>query len=383
MNTKTRHPQLGELSAKRAHRERDKDPIRAPSQWDRDRIIHSTAFRRLEYKTQVFINYEGDHYRTRLTHSLEVAQIARSLVFPFIENGGDEPLAEALALAHDLGHPPFGHEGETTLSNLHKPFNHNRQTMRVVTLLENRHPEYRGLNLSHNCLDGLLKHNYPGGELRRLDGMEFDPKAPPSLEAEMATLADDIAYNCHDLDDGLRGEKGNRFFELEEVAAEVPMVREELRYIKTLYRFGGEDGRKQLIRLLISRLVSRMIQDIRSRTTRRIADGNRLNFLRSLRSEKNAHMAAFSIELRQQLLILREFLTAKMYKSPKLQKIGELSRELLSDLFRHYRKTADSATACDYIAGMTDRFAVLTHQKYFPTKNALRLGLEKGPETKT
>ena len=366
-----RKPQLGEISSRRAYGEPDGDEIRTPFQRDRDRIIHCTAFRRLEYKTQVFVNYEGDHYRTRLTHSLEVAQIARSLVFAI---GGDEPLAEALALAHDLGHPPFGHAGEEALRGVCSQFDHNRQTLKIVTELEDRYPSHPGLNLTHACLEGLLKHNYPNDsmskEITGIEGLNFDPKSPPSLEAEMTAIADDIAYNCHDLDDGLRGDENQSFFALDDVAAAVPLVGEELRALK-----GKHSNAPNLIPLLISGLIGKMIRDLRRQTLRRIRTDSRLSFLRELKKENNAHLQAFSEPLREQLALLRGFLNQKLYKSCELARKAALSRELLTDLFHHYRQKGMPEDACDYIAGMTDRFAMQRHQKYFPKKESLRLEL--------
>lgn len=364
-----RNPQLGEISPLRAHPEPTKDEVRTPFMRDRDRIIHCAAFRRLEYKTQVFINYEGDHYRTRLTHSLEVAQIARSMVLAV---GGDEALAESLALAHDLGHPPFGHAGENALRACYRQFDHNLQTFKIVTALEDRYPHHRGLNLTHACLDGLLKHNYPNHcGYDSVAGLEFDAAAPPSVEAEMAAIADDIAYNCHDLDDGLRDFDENRhFFTLEEVAEAVPTVGEIRQRLRKQYPQYDNP-----IPLLISTLIGTLIGDIRRQTAKRIQTDSRLRFLSGLKPRKNAHMEAFSPRLRQQMELLRKFLDERLYKNRRLAKIAEFGGELVTDLFNLYKNKESDEDACNYIAGMTDRFAVLEHQKHFKEKHSLREAL--------
>lgn len=349
---------------------------RSPFQRDRDRIIHSTAFRRLQYKTQVFIYHEGDHFRTRLTHSVEVAQIARSIARQLRL---DEDLAEALALAHDLGHPPFGHAGEEALDTAMKPhggFDHNAQSLKAVTLLETRYAEFDGLNLTWETLEGLAKHN---GPLRRPPPYiaEYDRRHPlelsthASAEAQVAALADDIAYNNHDLDDGLRA----GLFTLEE-AIKLPLVGDAWREARERHpnlppdRAGSET---------IRRVINLMVNDVVTEAGRRLA-------ALAPRSADDIRAAerpviAFSAPMQDANNEIRAFLFGRMYRHWRVNRTTQKSRRVLQILFsllhgeprllppqwQERAGEAGSASAahavCDYIAGMTDRFALEEYRR--------------------
>ncbi len=359
-------------------------PTRSAFQRDRDRIIHSTAFRRLKHKTQVFVYHEGDHYRTRLTHSIEVAQIARTIARAL---GLNEDLAEAVALAHDLGHPPFGHAGEEALDQAMAGcggFDHNEQTFRVLTLLERRYAEFDGLNLTWECLEGVAKHNGP------LSGPGNDP-APatiarysaecadlelsgwPGAEAQVAALADDVAYNNHDIDDGLRA----GLFAVEELA-EVPLVGPVFEEVRQRYP-GLESGR--LIHESIRRLIDRMVSDLIDETRRRAEDARPSSpaEVRGL----GRPLVAFSQSMRRNDAALKEFLFRRMYRHDKVIRMTDRARRVVRDLFELYvgqperlpgewRALAEGAGSPptarlvgDYIAGMTDRFALDEHERLF------------------
>jgi dGTPase len=355
-------------------------------QRDRDRIIHCAAFRRLKYKTQVFVFHEGDYYRTRLTHSLEVAQIARSIARTL---GLDEDLAEALALAHDLGHTPFGHAGEDALNDAMAPFggfDHNEQTFRVLTLLERRYAEFDGLNLSWETLEGTVKHNGPliGGEGAGKEAvtatiagfseawdLELDGHA--GVEAQVAALADDIAYANHDVDDGLRA----GLFGIEDLE-DVPLAGPLFREVRGIYP-GVEQGR--LVYESIRRMIDRMVNDLLAETRRRLAEAAPANAdaVRRL----GAPVVAFSEEMRKNERALKAFLFERMYRHYRVNRMTSKVRRVVRDLFDHYlaepqclpqewrdeagppgsRETA--RLVADYIAGMTDRFALDEHRKAF------------------
>ena len=354
-------------------------------QRDRDRIIHSAAFRRLEYKTQVFVNHEGDFFRTRLTHSLEVAQIARSVCRSLRLN---EDLAEALALAHDLGHPPFGHAGEDALSEMMAPFggfDHNVQSLRVVTVLEHRYAEFDGLNLTWETLEGVVKHNGPIiGKLARrplstgsaaayakYDHLDLDTF--PGAEAQVAALADDIAYNNHDIDDGLRA----GLFSIDDLQ-EVPLVGPVFAAVRQSYP-GIEDSR--LIHESVRRLIGLMVHDLLAETRRRIEalDPGTADDVR----RAGAPVVAFSEQMQGNDRALKAFLVDNMYRHYQLNRMTSKARRLVRDLFRlllaepeclptDWRRRAGGAgtaetarTVADYIAGMTDRFAQDEHRKLF------------------
>ena len=374
----------------RLHAEPD-DPLRSPFQRDRDRIIHSNAFRRLKHKTQVFVHHEGDHFRTRLTHSLEVAQIARSLARPL---GLDEDLAEALALAHDLGHPPFGHAGERALDDAlvaFDGFDHNAQSLRVVTALERRYPDFDGLNLSWETLEGLVKHNGPlldeqgraigahtGGALPFAirdfqERMDLDLHAFASLEAQAAAISDDIAYDCHDLEDGLRAGLVVPA-DLEGLAATAPILDAILREHP-----GLETTR--IIHELVRRLITVMIRDVLAETARRL-EASGVETAEDVRRAGET-LVCFSAELSGAEAALKRFLSEKVYRSETVMRPVRLAEAMIADLFDAF--TADPATmpgewgrglepsdahrtarcAADYIAGMTDRYAVSEHARLF------------------
>jgi dGTPase len=358
--------------------------MRSPFQRDRDRIIHSTAFRRLTHKTQVFVYHEGDHYRTRLTHSLEVAQIARTISRAL---GLDEDLAETLALAHDLGHTPFGHAGEDALNaemSRFGGFSHNDQTLRILTRLERRYAEFDGLNLTLESLEGIVKHNGPLrgpgierpvpptiAEYDRLQPLALDTFA--SAEAQVASLADDIAYNNHDIDDGLRA----GLFPVADLA-DVPLVGSVFHGVASRYP-GLEEPR--LIHESIRRLIDRMVGDLISETRGRLADSGvkSADEVRALTQPA----VGFSDEMRRNDRALREFLYERMYRHHRVNRMSSKARRVVHDLFalyltepeclpREWRVLAagpdDAQTArvaADYLAGMTDRFALDEHHRLF------------------
>ena len=346
---------------------------------DCDRIIHSAAFRRLKYKTQVFVFHEGDHYRTRLTHSLEVAQVARSLARAL---GLDEDLAEALALAHDLGHPPFGHAGERALDECLAGwggFDHNAQTLRVVTLIERRYPDFDGLNLSWETLEGLIKHN---GPLTERDGRPAGPYrtrglpgtlplaaashdlmlwSHASAEAQVAAVADDIAYNAHDIDDGLRAE----LFALDDLG-QVPLVEAILGEIRARYPVLDPARR---VHELIRRLIGRLIEDV-------IAESDRRFEAIGPRSSDDVRTAGrplvgFSGDMSAVDAAVKRFLSARMYRHARVsrilsglwEKVRERPEEFL-DRMTIETEGLDAATR-DFIAGMTDRYALIEHARHF------------------
>jgi dGTPase len=353
--------------------------LRSVYQRDRDRIVHSIPFRRLEYKTQVFVNFEGDHFRTRLTHSLEVAQIARTMARAL---SVDEDLAEAIALAHDLGHCAFGHAGETALDEAlagFGGFDHNLQTFRIVTRLERRYAAFDGLNLTAETLEGLVKHHGPvtGGLLgpvaeHPLAGRMALHLQPP-LEAQLAAVADDVAYTNHDLDDGLRA----RFLELDELAR-VPLAREALAEVDRRHP-GLEPPRR--VHETIRRLVDGMVRDLVEGARRRLAE-------LAPRSPDHVRVAgrplvAFSPAVAAGLAELRGFLRERVYRHYKVSRMALKARRVVRELAQGLLAEPDclpdgwrgqagppgapatAATVRDYIAGMTDRFALDEHDRLF------------------
>lgn len=357
---------------------------RTPFQRDKDRIIHSGAFRKLKYKTQVFVYHEGDYYRTRLTHSLEVAQIARSISRFF---GLDEDLAEGVALSHDLGHTPFGHAGEDAMHEAMRDyggFDHNDQALRIVTRLENRYADYDGLNLSWETLEGLVKHNGPligpGKKPLPPSIAEFQskwdlwPESWPSMEAQVAAMADDIAYNSHDLDDGLRA----RLFEIEDIRA-VPMLGRILQQIEQRY---GCLERPRLIHETIRRVMDVMVNDLFAETGKRLSD-LKPRHADEVRRAPYA-IVAYSDHMRAEERELRDFLWQHMYRHYKVNRITSKARRIVRQLFdlffaepnilptewqANIASDTDNAhkarIICDYIAGMTDRFAMEEHKRLF------------------
>ncbi|HKX10701.1 MAG TPA: deoxyguanosinetriphosphate triphosphohydrolase [Stellaceae bacterium] len=367
----------------RLHQEPE-SPTRSVFQRDRDRIIHSTAFRRLEYKTQVFVNHEGDHYRTRLTHSLEVAQIARSVSRAL---GLNEDLAEAVALAHDLGHTPFGHAGEEALDEAMRPFGgfeHNDQTLRILTKLERHYAEFDGLNLTWEALEGTVKHNGPlvGAAAKRpvppsiaayMREHDLELATWPGAEAQVAALADDIAYNNHDIDDGLRAD----LFTVADLD-QIPLVGPVFREVRQ--RYPNLEG-PRLVHESIRRLIDRMAGDLLAETRRRIADA-RLKSAADVRAV-GAATVAFSETMRANDEALKAFLFERMYRHYRVNRMSSKARRIVRELFQllhqepqclptEWRQQGDgSGTAvtarvvADYIAGMTDRFALDEHARLF------------------
>ncbi len=342
-------------------------PYRSRFQRDRDRIIHSKAFRRLEYKTQVFVNHEGDHYRTRLTHSLEVAQISRSIARMLCLN---EDLAEAIALAHDLGHPPFGHSGQDVMNELmqgHGGFEHNRQSLRIVTLLEQPYAAFPGLNVSYEVLEGISKH-FTDYDLPQ--GRGFSREGEPSLEAQLVNLADEIAYNNHDLDDGLRSHMIN----LEQLK-EVSLWQENFERVSAEIGEGHEDLK---FRATVKELINLLVTDLVEQTSKNIQERKILN-VEDVRKRGNL-LVGFSEKIKKQTVELKKFLFANLYRHYRVERMAVKADRILRDLFSTYLQNPkilppevfeksiekDSHRAiCDYVAGMTDRFALEEHEKMF------------------
>jgi len=360
-------------------REHDEPPPtdRTAYQRDRDRIIHSTAFRRLEYKTQVFLNHEGDLFRTRLTHSLEVAQIARSIARAL---GLNEDLTEALALAHDLGHTPFGHAGQDALGacmRRYAPqgggFEHNLQSLRVVTTLEERYAAFNGLNLTFEAREGILKHCSARNAQRLGEvGQRFLTGGQPSLEAQVTNLADAIAYNNHDIDDGLRA----GLIDLDELQT-VPFFGGHLDAVRRAYP--ALQGRR-LVAETIRRMISALISDLVTETARRIAQHG-VDCPDAVRAA--SPLAAFSAPVQQQLQQLQHLLLHRLYRHPDVLRNTTKAQRLLAELFDAYAadprllprayQRDDAArqprAIADYLAGMTDRYAIREHQRLFSMRD--------------
>jgi dGTPase len=371
---------------------------RSPFRRDCDRIIHSTAFRRLKHKTQVFVFDEGDHYRTRLTHTLEVAQIARALARAL---GLDEDLTEALALAHDLGHPPFGHAGERALDDCLTAFggfDHNAQTLRVVTALERRYPTFDGLNLTWETLEGLVKHNGPltdrsGAPLGRYRALGVPETIQdyvrqqdlrlwsfPSAEAQVAAFADDIAYDAHDIDDGLRAD----LFRLDDIAA-VALPGEIIAGIRAAY---PELDDARIVHEFVRRLIGLLIDDVVAETRRRLtalapaaADDVR---------GASAAVVAFSRAIAEAERLIKSFLETRMYRHARIKRVMNEAANVVRELFLRYSAHPDDMPAewsaglgalddagrtrriADFIAGMTDRYALAEHARLFDSTPELR-----------
>ena len=356
---------------------------RNPFARDRDRIIHSTAFRRLKEKTQVFVAHEGDYYRTRLTHSLEVAQIARSIARAL---GLDDDLAETIAIAHDLGHPPFGHAGEDALADCMKPyggFDHNVQTFRVVTELENRYPSFPGLNLTWETLEGIIKHNGPVRQ--KLSDPAWAPIAAydqrqdlwlstyASAEAQVAALADDIAYNNHDVDDGLQA----GVFAIEDLL-DIPLIGPALRAVRA--DWPAIDDR--MLRLeAVRRMIGDMVGDVMAETRRNAAE-LQVHSADEVRHKKQP-IVTFSRGMLEDLGELRTFLLNRMYRHYRVNRSRSAARRALLEMFALFMEEPDvlppewggpaqesgeqdrARLVCDYIAGMTDRFALEEHRRLY------------------
>jgi len=354
-----------EHSRGRAHPESE-SKTRTAFRRDRDRIIHTTAFRRLAYKTQVFVFYEGDHYRTRLTHTIEVAQLGRSLARGL---GGNEDLTEAISLAHDLGHPPFGHAGEHALNAMmqgHGGFNHNTQSYRVVTELEKRYPDFRGLNLTYETREGMIKHET---EYDKSDASDFEPDKRASLEAQIANLADEIAYNAHDLDDGLRA------------GLFTPAELNELEIWRQLHEeLGWENGnfttlnRREMVRELIGTFVTDVIFH-----TSAILEENNIDTPEGIQTFEH-NVVSYSPAMAGKVRQLKDFLYENMYRHYRLIRMQVKAERFVSELFQAYahepmmlpeetqlrlNNAPTERVVCDYIAGMTDRYALIEWEKLF------------------
>jgi len=356
------------ISKGRFFREKKTD-LRNDFQRDRDRIIHSTAFRRLKHKTQVFVNTSGDHFRTRITHSLEVSQIARTLSKYFNLN---EDLSETLSLAHDLGHTPFGHAGEEALNNCMKNyggFDHNIQTLRIITILENRYYNFKGLNLSIETLDGLIKHNGPVKDLVKLNkilGKNFFQKkisftSNSSLEAQIASISDDIAYNSHDLEDGLK----SKLFSLDHLK-NIPILNQILITHKKKLKSYSID---LVIRQIIREIINEMVKDVIS-TTKKNINIYKIKNLNDVYKTKN-QIVCFSSKMQKFDNQIKSFLRKKMYFHKKVNSKTNYGRKVITKLFskikrnprqfiniKKYSNVDIERIICDYIAGMTDRYAI-------------------------
>jgi len=351
---------------------------RSEYQRDRDRIIHSAAFRRLEYKTQVFVNHEGDLFRTRLTHSIEVAQIARSVARALRLN---EDLTEAIALAHDLGHTPFGHAGQDALNACmhdHGGFEHNLQSLRVVDELEERYAQFRGLNLTFETREGILKHCSPAkaAELGEL-GRRFQDKRQPSLEAQLTNLSDEIAYNSHDVDDGLRA----GLLTLEQLA-EIRLFREQYEDVRSTYPALSE---RRAIHEVVRRMINRQVVDLVETSLARLASSAPADSA-AVRNQSEA-LIAFSSAMREQNLELKRFLRNNLYRHYRVHRMTAKAARVISALFGAFiddvrllppdaqRSVADledqgeragrARGVADYIAGMTDRYAIVEYHRVF------------------
>ncbi len=349
----------------REHPETEHD-YRTAFQRDRDRVIHSTAFRRLEYKTQVFVIHEGDHYRTRLTHSLEGAQIARTIARALRLN---EELTEAIILAHDIGHTPFGHAGQDIMNELmadYGGFEHNRQSLRIVSLLECRYPSFPGLNLSYEVREGIAKHATPYDTPQ----IKFEKKTKQSaLEAQIVDAADEIAYNCHDLDDGIR----SGLITIEQLQ-EVDLWRQNFKGTTADIRHADQIAVRQTVRAILNALVT----DLVAMTEQNLAE-QAIETIEQVRDAPKK-LVHFSSTMTAHNKSLKKFLYNNLYKHYRVERMGEKAQRIIADLFRAYCKNPrilpsdcqhgleqDSLqrVACDYIAGMTDRFAMEEHACLF------------------
>tara|TARA_Y100000590_G_scaffold16573_1_gene19931 strand:- start:10979 stop:12124 length:1146 start_codon:yes stop_codon:yes gene_type:complete len=357
----------------RIHRETESF-VRSPYQRDRDRIIHSSSFRRLKHKTQVFVNTEGDHYRTRLTHSMEVSQIARTLARSL---GLNEDLSETLSLAHDLGHTPFGHAGEEILSLCMKKyggFNHNIQTLRIVTLIENKYYNFRGLNLTIETLDGLIKHNGPVKNLnlykKILNDNSFYNKIIfnkfPSLEAQVAAISDDIAYNNHDLEDGLRA----GLFTIKKLSSISFISKLVEKHAKNMKNFRREIIISQIIRDLINLMVLDVLK-----TTNKNLKKNNPQSANDIYNQDSL-LVDFSSKMKKIDHQIKDFLKRNMYNHKKVIINTNKGKKIVSDLFKYllknpkklisanlFKNESKERVIADFIAGMTDRYAINLHKK--------------------
>ena len=351
-----------------------KNSLRNGFQRDRDRIIHSTAFRRLKHKTQVFVNTTGDHFRTRITHSLEVSQIARTLSKFFNLN---EDLSETLSLAHDLGHTPFGHAGEIALNNCMEKFggfDHNIQTLRIITILENRYYNFRGLNLSFETLDGLIKHNGPVNNLIKINSIlgknffkdKINFQNNTSLEAQIASISDDIAYNSHDLEDGLK----SNLFNLNDLK-NIPILNKIIsKHKKKIKKYSID----LIIRQIIREIINAMVTDVIKNTKKNI----KLNKIKNLHDvyQSKKLIVSFSNKMKNFDIKIKSFLKKKMYFHKSVNIKTNYGKKIIKNLFllikknpkkyvniSKYKNFSLERIICDYIAGMTDRYAINLYKK--------------------
>ena len=351
-----------------------KTTLRNDFQRDRDRIIHSTAFRRLKHKTQVFVNTSGDHFRTRITHSLEVSQIARTLSKFFNLN---EDLSETLSLAHDLGHTPFGHAGEEALNDCMKNyggFDHNIQTLRIITILENRYYNFNGLNLTLETLDGLIKHNGPVNNKTKFDtilGKNFFKNKikfleNTSLEGQIAAISDDIAYNSHDLEDGLK----SNLFKLNDLK-NIPVLNKIISKHRSKFTKYSAD---LIVRQIIRDIINEMVIDVIKTTEKNIKTNKIKNLKEVYNTEKK--IVCFSYKMKRFDLEIKKFLKEKMYFHKNVKKKTNYGKKIIKKLFliiiknpkkyiniKKYKNSKLERIICDYIAGMTDRYAINLYKK--------------------
>jgi len=344
---------------------------RSDYQRDRDRIIHSRAFRRLEYKTQVFVNHEGDHYRTRLTHSIEVSQIGRTVARALSLN---EDLVESLALSHDLGHTPFGHLGEDVLRELLRDaggFNHNRQTLRIVEHLEERYPDFPGLNLSWEVREGIAKHSGAIDVSAAPEFAEYEPDLQPPLEAQMIDLVDEIAYNHHDIDDGL----DSGLLDLDRLAESVPLFGEPFGEARRSLPSGNP---RQIYGIALRTMIDALVSDLIDTTRRNVAD----SWVGSIADVRGMGrpLVGLSSEIATRNAQLKTYLHQNLYQHHRIERMKDKSRRILEALYQRYFENPrllpdDTAlrvendglerTIADYIAGMTDRYAIQEHRRLF------------------
>ncbi|MEK6790156.1 MAG: deoxyguanosinetriphosphate triphosphohydrolase [Deltaproteobacteria bacterium] len=345
-------------------------PFRTPFQRDRDRVIHCNAFRRLEYKTQVFVYHEGDHYRTRLTHTIEVAQISRTIARSL---GLNEDLSEAIALAHDLGHPPFGHSGEQALDKLlseHGGFEHNAHSLRIVEELETRYPDFKGLNLTWEVREGIVKHNSAHDKPGRAD--EYEPGMSACLESQIADVADEIAYNNHDIDDGLASEMLSV-----EALKDVSLWQENFERVKAAHQ---DADFKILKAQTISRIINAQVTDL-VETIFKTIESEGIKTLEQVRARKRP-IARFSPDMEAANKRLKRCLHANLYRHHRVIRMADKAERILKELFKAYLRAPkllpphvyslidkqganQHRVICDYIAGMTDRFALDEYKKLF------------------
>ena len=348
------------------HFPEDEPPYRTCFQRDRDRILHTTAFRRLEYKTQVFFNFEGDYYRTRLTHTLEVTQIGRTIARAL---GANEDLVEAVCLAHDMGHPPFGHSGETTLAKLlkdHGGFDHNKHSFRIVTQLEKRYPEFEGLNLTWEVLEGIVKHET---EYDQSDARDFSPELRGSLEAQITNAADEMAYTAHDLDDGLRSgmitEDMLSGIELWEILLGTLGIRNVHLDDLTRHRII-----RKLIGMEVTSVVNHTAETLRKSAVTSVKELQSLNY----------NVVGFDEDMTQRNRQLKDFLYRNLYRHYRVMRMQTKAEKTLTAIYQMYiaepsvlpthiqqlvSERGLERAVCDYIAGMTDRFAVDEYKRLF------------------